>query len=197
MPPASSAEVASYHPKTRKAWRAWLEKHHAASPGVWVVFYKKATGKARVSYEDAVEEALCFGWIDSVARGVDDERTALRFSPRKAKSVWSRPNKERVARLVADGLMTPAGLAKIEAAKRDGSWSALDAVDAMVVPPDLQAALAANAAAARHFEGFPASSKRIILAWIGGAKRPETRAKRVAETVRLAAKNLRANHYRQ
>jgi uncharacterized protein YdeI (YjbR/CyaY-like superfamily) len=190
-------ELATYHPKTRAAWREWLAKHHATSPGVWLVSYKKSSGKVSPSYEDTVEEALCFGWIDSIGRGLDDERTMLRFSPRKPKSAWSKPNKERVARLIDDGRMAPAGLATIEVAKKNGSWNALDAVDAMIVPPDLKAALAANAAASRYFDAFPPSSKKIILGWIGSAKRPETRAKRVAETVRLAAKNQRANHYRQ
>jgi uncharacterized protein YdeI (YjbR/CyaY-like superfamily) len=190
-------EIPTYHPKTRAEWRAWLAKHHTSSPGVWFVYYKSESGKARVSYDDAVEEALCFGWIDNVARALDAERSMLRFSPRKPKSGWSKLNKGRVGRLIRVGLMTPAGLAKIEAAKRDGSWSALDPVERRVVPPDLKAALAANANAARNFDGFPPSSKKIILGWIASAKRPETRAKRVAETVRQAAKNLKANHYRQ
>jgi uncharacterized protein YdeI (YjbR/CyaY-like superfamily) len=190
-------ELPRYQPKSRADWRAWLEKNHATAAGVWFVYYKKASAKERVSYEDAVEEALCFGWIDSVQRVVDAERTMLRFSPRKPKSAWSKLNKGRVGRLMRVGLMTPAGLAKIEAAKRDGSWSALDAVERLTMPADLKAALAADPDAARHFAAFPPSSKKIILGWIASAKRPETRAKRVSETVRQAAKNLKANHYRQ
>jgi uncharacterized protein YdeI (YjbR/CyaY-like superfamily) len=191
------AEIPRYHPKSRADWRAWLEKHHAKATAVWLVSYRKATGRTRVSYEDLVEEALCFGWIDSVQRVLDDERSMLRFSPRKPKSVWSKINKGRVGRLTRLGLMAPAGQAKIDAAKRDGSWHALDAVERLVVPPDLDAELAANPDAARHFAAFPPSSRKIILGWIAGAKRPETRAKRVSETVRQAAKNLKANHYRQ
>jgi uncharacterized protein YdeI (YjbR/CyaY-like superfamily) len=190
-------DLVAYHPKTRAEWRRWLERHHATAPGVWFVFYKKGTGKARVSYDDAVEEALCFGWVDSVGRALDEDRSMLKFTPRKPRSVWSKSNKERVERLIRDGRMTPAGVAKVEAAKRDGSWSALDAAERLAVPPDLEAALAANVPAARHFDAFPPSSKKIILTWITGAKRAETRAKRVAETVRLAERNLRANHYRQ
>jgi uncharacterized protein YdeI (YjbR/CyaY-like superfamily) len=193
----ASAELPSYHPKTRAEWRAWLEKNHATSPGVWFVYYTKASGKAPVSYDDAVEEALCFGWIDNAGRALDAERTMLRFSPRKPKSGWSKLNKGRVGRLIRVGLMMPAGMAKIEAAKRDGSWHALDATERLVMPPDLKTALAANAEAARNFDRFPPSSKKIILGWIANAKRPETRTKRVAETVRQAAKNLKANHYRQ
>ena len=196
MTPAPT-ELPRYQPKSRADWRAWLEKNHATAAGVWFVYYKKASAKERVSYEDAVEEALCFGWIDSVQRVVDAERTMLRFSPRKPKSAWSKLNKGRVGRLIRVGLMTPAGLAKIEAAKRDGSWSALDAVERLTMPADLKAALAADPDAARHFAAFPPSSKKIILGWIASAKRPETRAKRVSETVRQAAKNLKANHYRQ
>ena len=192
-----SAPTPSYQPKTRADWRRWLEKHHATSTGVWLIYHKKESGKARMSYDDAVEEALCFGWIDSVARGLDPERSMLKFTPRKAGSGWSKINKGRVGRLLRLGLMTPAGLAKIEAAKRDGSWHALDAVERLAIPPDLSDAFARSATAARNFDSFPPSSKKIILTWIANAKRPETRAKRVAETVRQAAKNLKANHYRQ
>ena len=129
------------HPATRQEWRAWLEQHHQQPKGVWLISYKKATGKPRVEYDEAVEEALCFGWVDSKANKLDEERTMLWVAPRRAGSGWSRPNKERVERLLAAGLMTLAGLVKIEAAKEDGSWYALDAVEALEVPPDLAAAL--------------------------------------------------------
>lgn len=190
-------DITSVHPRTRAEWRAWLETHHATANGAWFVYYKKGTGKPGVRIGDAVEEALCFGWIDSVQRSLDAERTMLRFTPRKPKSGWSKVNKERVGRLIASGLMTPAGLEKVEAAKRDGSWNALDAAERLEIPADLETALAANRTAKRYFDAFPPSSKKIILTWITHAKRPETRAKRVAETVRQAAKNLKANHYRQ
>lgn len=183
----------SIHPQTRAEWRAWLAQHHMDATGVWLISYKKATGKPRVEYEEAVEEALCFGWIDSKGSKLDDERTMLWFAPRRPGSGWSRPNKERVERLMAAGLMAPAGLAKIEAAKADGSWSALDAVEALEAPPDLLEALAANPPAQQYWDAFPRSAKRSILEWIGNAKRPETRARRVEETARLAAENVRAN----
>jgi uncharacterized protein YdeI (YjbR/CyaY-like superfamily) len=186
----------STHPLTRAAWRAWLERHHSRTEGVWLITYKKATGKPRVEYDEAVEEALCFGWIDSKSGKLADERSLQWFAPRKAGTGWSRPNKERVERLVAAGLMAPAGLAKVEAARRDGSWNALDAVEALEIPPDLRAALAAYPEAAGHFEGFPRSVKRSILEWIASAKKLETRAKRVEETARLAARNERANQWR-
>lgn len=187
----------SVHPKTRIEWRKWLEKNHTRTEGVWLITYKKATGKPRVEYEEAVEEALCFGWIDSKANKLDDERSMLWMSPRKPGTGWSRPNKERVERLIAAGSMAPAGLAKIEVARKDGSWEALDAVEALEIPPDLEKALASHGAAKSNFEAFPRSVKRGILEWISNAKKPETRAKRVEETARLAAENLRANQWRQ
>jgi uncharacterized protein YdeI (YjbR/CyaY-like superfamily) len=186
----------SFHPANRAEWRAWLEQHHGRAQGVWLVTYKKAAGKPRLEYEEMVEEALCFGWVDSKGGKLDGERTMLYFAPRKAGSGWSRPNKERVERLTAAGLMAPAGLAKVEAAKVDGSWAALDAVEALEIPPDLARALDAHPDARRHFEAFPRSAKRGILEWIANAKRPETRAARVEETARLAAQNIRANQWR-
>ena len=185
------------HPKTRAAWRAWLEQHHARSEGVWLVSYKKATDKARFDYDEAVEEALCFGWIDSKPNKLDDERAMLWFAPRKVGAGWSRLNKARAEKMIAAGQMTPAGLAKIEAAKQDGSWNALDAIEELAIPPDLDRALNANPIAAQYFQGFPRSVKRAILEWIANAKKPETRARRIEETARLAAQNVRANQWRQ
>lgn len=187
----------SVHPLSRAEWRAWLEAHHTQSEGIWHIYYKKASGKPRVTYEESVEEALCFGWIDSVANKLDEERSMQRFAPRKPGSGWSRPNKERIERLLAAGLMMPAGLAKIEAAQQDGSWDKLDAVEALEIPTDLAAALAANPPAANYFEAFPRSVKWAILEWITNAKKPETRAKRIAETARLAAQNIRANQWQR
>jgi uncharacterized protein YdeI (YjbR/CyaY-like superfamily) len=180
---------------TRTEWRAWLEANHARDEGVWLVTYKKGSGKPYLDYDAAVEEALCFGWVDSKPGKLDDERTMLYYAPRKPRSGWSRPNKERVERLIAAGLMAPAGLAKVEAAKADGSWSALDAVEALEVPADLSAALDADPEARRHFDAFPRSAKRGILEWVCAAKKPETRAKRVEETARFAAQNVRANQW--
>ena len=187
----------SVSPATRAEWRAWLARHHARGEGVWLVTYKKTTGKPRIDYDEAVEEALCFGWVDSKGGKVDDQRSMLYFAPRKPGSGWSRSNKQRVERLIDAGLMMPAGVAKIEAARRDGSWSRLDAVEALEIPPDLEKALTDHPGAALHFDVFPRSVKRGILEWIAGARRSETRAKRIAETARLAAKNLRANQWRK
>lgn len=187
----------SVQPADRAEWRAWLEENHTRPEGVWLVSYKLAAGKPRLEYEDAVEEALCFGWVDSKGNKLDDERTMLWMAPRKPGSGWSRPNKERVEKLIRSGQMAPAGLAKVEAARQDGSWNALDAVEALEIPPDLAAALDANQPARQNFEAFPRSVKRGILEWISSAKRPETRAKRVEETATLAAKNIRANQWRK
>jgi uncharacterized protein YdeI (YjbR/CyaY-like superfamily) len=186
----------SVHPLTRTEWRAWLEQNHTRKEGVWLVTYKKATGKPRVEYGESVEEALCFGWVDSKGNKLDEERSLLWFAPRKNGSNWSASNKERVERLIAAGLMAPAGLARIEAAKADGSWNALDAVEALEIPPDLQAVLGSYSAARQNFEAFPRSVKRAILEWISNAKRPETRAKRIEETARLAQEDIRANQWR-
>ena len=186
----------STHPRTRAAWRRWLEESHGRREGVWLISYKKSTGKLAFDYEASVEEALCFGWVDSKGNKLDDERTMLWFAPRQPRSGWSRPNKERVARLIAAGLMHPAGLAKIEAAKQNGSWTALDAVENLEIPPDLAQALAAQPSAQTHFDLFPRSVKRATLEWIANAKRPETRARRILETAALAAKNERANQWR-
>ncbi|TGE13465.1 YdeI/OmpD-associated family protein [Hymenobacter elongatus] len=186
-------DYARFQPGTRAEWRQWLAAHHTDSPGVWLVYYKKTAARPRVSYDEAVEEALCFGWIDSLPRKLDAERTMLLFTPRKPTSGWSKVNKERLVRLEAAALLTPAGRAAIDKAQQNGTWESLDAAEAGLVPEDLAAALAANAAAARSFAAFSRSARKLILTWVLAAKRPATRATRVAETVRMAALGKRAN----
>lgn len=193
----NDANYEQYYAPDRQTWRTWLEANHATSAGIWLVYYKQGSGKPRVAYADAVEEALCFGWVDSRPNAIDDERFMQLFTPRKGKSPWSKLNKARIERLTAAGLMAPAGLAVVEAAKADGTWSSYDAIEELTVPDDLTAALLENPTAQAYFEAFPPSSKKNILWWIESAKKAETRAKRVEETVRLAAENIRANHYRQ
>ena len=185
--PAIGADDERFQPVDRAGWRAWLEANHASASGVWVVTYKRGSGRPVVAYDDLVEEALCFGWIDSRPGKLDDERTMLRFTPRKKGSVWAATNKTRVERLLAAGLMAPAGLRAIEAARADGSWDALADVDAMRMPDDLAVALAAAPEAARGFEALGASMKKPILFWVTSAKRPATRARRIEEVVRYAA----------
>ena len=184
-------------PGSVQEWREWLAEHHARPTGVWLVTWRAGYGGPRISYEESVGQALCFGWVDSKGRALDAGRTMLWFAPRKARSGWSRPNKQRVERLSAAGLMAPAGLAVIEAAKADGSWTLLDAVEDLVVPDDLAAAFDAAPPAREHWEAFPRSVKRGILEWIVQARRPETRAKRVTETADRASRNERANQWRR
>jgi uncharacterized protein YdeI (YjbR/CyaY-like superfamily) len=163
---------------------------------VWLIRDKKTADKGRFEYAEAVEEALCFGWIDSKGNKLDDERWMVWFVPRKPGTGWSAINKKRVERLIAAGRMAPAGQTKIEAAKRDGSWKALDEIEALIIPPDLQKAFDPYGSAQKYFEEFPRSAKLAILQWIASAKTPETRARRIEETARLAEDNLRANQWR-
>jgi uncharacterized protein YdeI (YjbR/CyaY-like superfamily) len=162
--------------KSRAQWRAWLEANHERQESIWLVTYKKHAGARYVPYDAVVEEALCFGWIDGVRSPVDELRTMLLLSPRRPRSVWSKLNKQRVERMVAAGLMREPGLRKIERAKRDGSWNALDASDSLAVPPEL-------AEHAALLDKLTPSMRRNWLARLGEAKRPETKAKRLAEFV--------------
>jgi uncharacterized protein YdeI (YjbR/CyaY-like superfamily) len=177
---------------SRRQWRSWLAKNHDTFHAIWLVSHKISTGKPRIDYDDLVEEALCFGWIDSTVRTIDDDRAANYVSRRKKGSIWSRSNKERIQKLEASGLMTPAGRALIDAAKADGSWTTYDVVEDLIVPPDLAAALNQDPQAAAYFEAFAPTRKKPILWWVYQAKKPETRAARVAEVVRLAHDNLKA-----
>jgi uncharacterized protein YdeI (YjbR/CyaY-like superfamily) len=188
---ARAEEGERFHPGSRAEWRAWLAEHHDRSDAVWLVLWRQRSGRAGLTYDEAVEEALCFGWIDGRAAGLDDERTMLRFSPRRRGSGWARSNKLRVERLLADGLMAEPGLALIEEAKRDGSWTRLDEVEDLVVPDDLAAALAAHPGARERWDGLPRSARRAALLRIVEAKRPETRARWVAETARRSARGER------
>jgi uncharacterized protein YdeI (YjbR/CyaY-like superfamily) len=183
-------------PFDRAAWRAWLIEHHARSSGVHLVSWRRGAGRTSVPYEEAVEEALCVGWVDSVAGRLDETRSLQWFSPRRPRSGWARSNKERVERLTAAGLMLPAGLAAIEEAKRTGTWTMLDDVENLVVPEDLAAALDASPPARQHWEAFPRSPRRAILEWIVQARRPETRARRIAQVAQYAARNERPPQFR-
>ena len=187
MSPSAYEEAERVAPAGRAEWRAWLAENHAASTGVWLVYPKKSSGLPGPSYEEAVEEALCFGWIDSRVRPLDERRRLQWFSPRRPGSIWSAPNKARVARLLAAGRMAPAGLAKIEAAKADGSWAILDKVDALEMPEDLAAALAASPAAEAEFAALTPSLQKQCLYWVLSAKREQTRAGRVAAVASAAA----------
>jgi uncharacterized protein YdeI (YjbR/CyaY-like superfamily) len=184
-------EFEDFHPLSRQEWRDWLTENFDKSSGIWFVYFKKHTKKPFVTYDESVEEALCFGWIDSAARSFDEERSRLLFTPRKPKSVWSKPNKLRVERVIANGLMTEIGLQKIEKAKLDGSWDALNASDNLEIQEDLLKAFEANNVAFENFEKFTVGVKKVILSWIYGAKTAETRAKRIDKMVSMAEKKLR------
>ena len=183
----------TFHPKTRSHWRQWLEKNHSTSPGIWLIYYKTETGKRKLSYADAVEEALCFGWIDSLPRKLDDKRAMLKYSPRKPKSVWSKINKERIDRLIQNKMMMAAGFTKIELAKINGSWDTLNAsdlhADNNTMPFDLEKALNKNKAALSNFKSFSPSYRKQFLFWVDSAKRPETREARIRQTVLMATAN--------
>jgi uncharacterized protein YdeI (YjbR/CyaY-like superfamily) len=185
------------HCDDRAAWRAWLEANHATSPGIWLVRWKSSSGSPALSFDELVEEALCFGWIDSRAGTVDADRNRIVVTPRRPGSGWSMVNKERIARLEAAGLLAPAGRAAIEAARRDGSWTKLDEAHSLVVPDDLADAFASHPGSRDQFDAFPPSARRAILEWVTTARRPETRARRVERVAADAAVGERANQPRR
>jgi uncharacterized protein YdeI (YjbR/CyaY-like superfamily) len=186
-----------FQPASRSEWRAWLKANHAQKDSIWLVMPKKGSGIEGVALSEAVDEALCFGWIDSLPRALDDQRSMLLISPRKPKSNWSAVNKAKVERLAASGLIAPPGQKMIDLAKANGTWDALNSVEALETPDDLAAALANYENAATNWDAFPRSTKRGILEWILNAKAPETRAKRVAETAEKAGRNERANQWKK
>lgn len=189
--------IQTFHAKTRKEWRKWLEKNHQSEKSVWLIIYKKESDIQSVYYPEAVDEALCFGWIDSKPNKRDEHSYYQFFAKRNPKSNWSKVNKEKVAKLLEQGLMHRSGLEMIEIAKQNGTWIALDEIENITVPDDLKKLFSKNKTAFEHWENFPPSSKRGILEWILNAKKPETRQKRIEETVSLAENNIKANHYRQ
>lgn len=187
--PRFEEKLETFYARDRKQWREWLEQNHHTALGVWLVYYKVKSGKLSIKYDEAVKEALCFGWIDSKVKSLDEERYMQIFTPRKPKSVWSKLNKQYIEELIKHNLITEAGLAKIEAAKQDGSWNQLDAIEALIVPTDLKQALELNEIAKKYFEAFSNSSKKNILFWIESAKRPETRLKRIKQTIDSVEQN--------
>ena len=180
-----------YYAKDRKAWRRWLEKNHAKAPGVWLVYYKKDSDKTRVPYADAVEEALCFGWIDSTQRPRDEESSMQLFTPRKPKSNWSRLNKERVEKLEKEGLMTDAGREKITVAKENGSWTKLDNIENFIIPADLEKAFTRNKTAKNNFEAMSKTAKKEFLFWLDNTKKDDVRKQRVADIIKLTKQNMK------
>jgi uncharacterized protein YdeI (YjbR/CyaY-like superfamily) len=179
--------------KSRKEWRNWLEKNHDDVSEIWVEYYKKHTGKSRIPYDDAVEEAICFGWIDSTVKRIDDEKYMQKFTPRKEKSKWSALNRQRAEKMIKERRMTDAGLSKIKEAKKRGTWKSKDYdIDVAKPPSDLIKALKANKTAYDNFKKFSPTIKKMYIGWIVSAKRNETRKKRITEAVKLAKKNIKS-----
>ena len=176
-----STEVKSFYAKDRKAWRKWLQKNHLKEEGVWLIYYKKGSGKTRVLWEEAVEEALCFGWIDSISKPIDEEKYKQKFTPRKLKSVWSAINKRKIELLIGQQLMMPAGLRIIDIAKQNGSWTKLDSVENFEIPTELKKFLDKNKKVSAYFEGLSKSRRKQWLYRMNNAKLPETRKKRLKE----------------
>ena len=190
-------EPDTFCPVSPQHWREWLQAHHAEKQSVWLIYHKKKSSTPSLTWSQAVDEALCFGWIDSRAQPLDDERYRQFFSRRKPGSAWSRINKAKIERLTAAGLMTPAGLASIETAQQNGAWSLLDDVEELRLPADLAQPLAAQPLAASYFESLSRTDKRNILQWLMLAKRPATRQKRLAEIVDSAAQRLKPAPFRR
>jgi uncharacterized protein YdeI (YjbR/CyaY-like superfamily) len=177
-------------PKSRAAWRAWLEKNHASSSGIWVVYAKKHTGITSVTYPEAVEEALCYGWIDSLVHPIDDSLYKQIFTPRTARSAWSALNKKRVEQLIASRQMTAAGMKMIELAKSNGRWEAHAQTEALTMPAELKKALNGNASARKNWPTYTVSQQKAFLRMLHDAKTPETRAKRVARILDIVSKRI-------
>jgi len=189
-------ELETFYPKNRNEWREWLQDNHDKKQSVWLIYFKKKSNIPTVSYSDAVDEALCFGWIDSKSKPVDEEKFMQFFSKRKANSVWSKVNKEKIVRLTKEGLMTKAGFEIVETAKQNGCWTILDDAEALIIPADLEEEFQRRQNAKEYFLSLSRSDKRNILQWLTLAKRKETRQKRITEIAELAAQNLKPKQFR-
>ena len=190
-------DVEDYCPDDRKEWRKWLELNHNKKDAVWLICYKKKSPNHNLGWSEAVDEALCFGWIDSTKRTIDSEKYKQYFSKRKAKSNWSRINKDKVKTLIDQGLMEEEGYKSIEIAKKNDSWTILDEVEALIIPEDLEEELTNYKGSMEYFNSLSKSAKKILLYWVVSAKRRETRQKRILEIAENASKNLKPKQFRQ
>lgn len=188
-------EVETFCPASREEWREWLKENHHSSQSVWLIQYKQKSAKPSIPWSDSVDEALCFGWIDSTRKTIDEERFVQFFCKRKPNSNWSKINKVKVQRLIEQGLMTEAGFKSIETAKKNGSWSILDEVEELVIPQDLTDAFRSQPGSQDYFNSLSKSVKKMILQWIVLAKRAETRQKRIGEVAELAAQKLKPKQF--
>tara|TARA_R110002124_G_scaffold24032_2_gene88440 strand:+ start:1416 stop:1997 length:582 start_codon:yes stop_codon:yes gene_type:complete len=189
-------EIETYYPKSRTDWRQWLEKNHQSKQSVWLVFYTKKSTIPSLSWSEAVDEALCFGWIDSTRKTIDEFSFMQFFSKRKLKSNWSKINKEKVANLIDQGFMTEAGLVSIETAKQNGYWTILDEVEELIIPKDLEIAFEKYKGSKDYFLSLSKSTRKIILSWIVLAKQQQTRQKRIDEVVESAEQKFKPKHLR-
>lgn len=189
-------DIETFSPDNQTDWRKWLELNHNKKEAVWVIFYKKSSSRHNMSWSESVDEALCFGWIDSVKKSIDSEKYIQYFSKRKAKSNWSKINKDKVLTLIDKGLMQEAGFKSIEIAKENGSWTILDEVEAIIIPQDLSDELAKRKHAAQYFNGLSKSVKKGLLYWLVSAKRKETRQKRLLEIADNASLNMKPKQFR-
>lgn len=189
-------EIETFYPSTTADWRTWLQDNHLSKQSVWLIYYKKKSKIPSISWSEAVDEALCFGWIDSTARPIDEEKYMQFFTKRKATSVWSKVNKDKVEKLIAAGKMGQAGFESIEKAKQNGSWTILDSVEELTIPEDLEAAFQANEGSKDFFMGLSKSVRKAILQWLVLAKQQSTRQKRNNEIAELAAQKLKPKQFR-
>ncbi|MCB9205508.1 MAG: YdeI/OmpD-associated family protein [Flavobacteriales bacterium] len=180
---------------SQREWREWLEDNHHTKHSIWLICYKKSSDKPTLAWSDVVDEALCFGWIDSTRRSIDEESFMQYFGRRKPNSMWSKINKEKVEKLIADGRMTKAGLASIEVAKQNGSWNILDQVDELIIPDDLEIAFSKHTGSKDFFQSQSRSVKKMMLSWIVLAKRDETRQKRINEIAECASRETKPKHF--
>lgn len=189
-------DVEEYCPSNKKDWRKWLELNHNKREAIWLIFYKKQSPNYNLSWSDSVDEALCFGWIDSTKKTIDSEKYTQYFSKRKAKSNWSKINKDKVTTLIDQGLMAEEGYKSIEIAKENGSWTILDEVEALIIPEDLKEEFAKYTGSIEYFDSLSKSAKKILLYWVVSAKRKETRQKRILEIAENAGHNLKPKQFR-
>lgn len=189
-------DIEDYCPSDKQDWRKWLDLNHNKKEAVWLIFYKKKSPNYNLSWSESVDEALCFGWIDSTKKTIDTEKYIQYFSKRKAKSNWSKINKDKVKTLVEQKLMKEEGYKSIEIAKENGSWTLLDEVEALIIPEDLKGEFENHEGSMKYFNNLSKSAKKILLYWIVSAKRKETRQKRVLEIAENASENLKPKQFR-
>lgn len=189
-------EAEEYCPGSRQDWRNWLASNHEKKDSIWLIFYKKKSPLHNLTWSESVDEALCFGWIDSIKKSIDSERFKQYFSKRKAKSNWSKINKDKIKLLSEQGLMAPAGYNSIEIAKENGSWTLLDEIEALVVPHELKEELKKEEGAWDFFNALSRSKRKILLYWVISAKRPETKLKRIKEIMENVSKERIPERFR-